>query len=294
MILVTGAGGKTGNAVLRALVAKSVDAHAFVRTEAHIAAIKALGVPRITVGSMADLTALRRAAKAARAVYHICPNVSPFELDFAQAAITTAADSGVRRFVFHSVLHPQVEAMPHHWAKMRVEEALFLSDLDVTILQPAVYMQNILALWSGIVEEGVFRVPYPIQTRLSLVDLDDVAQAAALVLSEPGHVGATYELIGTKPLSQVEIAETLGRALGRSVRVEAETIETWRLRARASGLGDYQCDVLAKMFRYYADNGLVGNPNVLRWLLGRPPTTLAEFAVRAAASQASRLSGKAT
>jgi len=31
------------------------------------------------------------------------------------------------------------------------------------------------------------------------------------------------------------------------------------------------------MFRYYADNGLVGNPQVLRWLLGREPTTLEEF-----------------
>ncbi len=73
----------------------------------------------------------------------------------------------MRRFVYHSVLHPQIEAMPHHWAKMRVEEMLFAAGFDLTILQPTAYMQNILGAWRGIVEDGVFRVPYPVETRLS-------------------------------------------------------------------------------------------------------------------------------
>jgi hypothetical protein len=40
------------------------------------------------------------------------------------------------------------------------------------------------------------------------------------------------------------------------------------------------------MFRAYARDGLKGNPNVLGWLLGRPPTSLAAFAARCAAGQA--------
>ncbi len=67
----------------------------------------------------------------------------------------------------------------------------------MTILQPTAYMQNILAGWRSIVEDGIYRVPYPIDTRISLVDLRDVAEAAARVLTEDGHVGATYELVGT-------------------------------------------------------------------------------------------------
>jgi uncharacterized protein YbjT (DUF2867 family) len=125
--------------------------------------------------------------------------------------------------VYHSVLHPQIEAMPHHWNKMRVEEMLLGSPLDVTILQPAAYMQNILAEWDRMLRSGVYRVPYPVETRLSLVDLDDLAEAAATVLINAGHSGATYELVGTPPISQIEIAETFGKALGRPVRAEAET-----------------------------------------------------------------------
>ena len=82
--------------------------------------------------------------------------------------------------------------MPHHWKKLRVEEMLFESRLPYTILQPATYMQNLLAYWCKIHEEGIFQLPYSVETRLSMVDLNDVAQAAAIVLTEPGHVGATY------------------------------------------------------------------------------------------------------
>ncbi|MBV8538832.1 MAG: NmrA family NAD(P)-binding protein, partial [Alphaproteobacteria bacterium] len=176
-------------------------------------------------------------------------------------------------------LHPQIEAMPHHWQKMRAEELLLEAELDLTILQPTAYMQNLVSGWPEIAGAGIYRVPYPAATRLSLVDLDDVAEAAARVLTEPGHAGATYELVGTLPLSQTEVADTLAEALGRPVRVEAEPIQAWA--ARATGLGSYQRDTLMAMFRHYARHGLAGNPRVLGWLLSRPPATLAEFTRRA-------------
>jgi hypothetical protein len=87
-----------------------------------------------------------------------------------------------------------------------------------------------------------------------------------------------YELVGTAGLSQTEVATVLGRALDRPVRAVAETVEDWC--ARASGLTEDACETLIRMFDYYAAHGLAGNPNVLGWLLGRAPTTLAEFAAR--------------
>ena len=51
-------------------------------------------------------------------------------------------------------------------------------------------------------------------------------------------------------------------------------------------MDDYQLETLAKMFQAYARDGLCGNPNVLGWLLQRPPTSLAAFAARMAAAQA--------
>src|ERR1700682_684450 len=282
MILVTGAGGKTGKAVLNALVARGAAVRAFVRNAVHHAALKAIGVHDVEVGEMDDPHAWSQAVRGTSAVYHICPNVSPHDLPFAKALVAAAATRGIRRFVYHSALHPQIEAMPHHWAKLRVEEMLFSSELDVTILQPTAYMQNSLAEWDRMIGDGIYRVPYPVETKLSLVDLDDVAEAAAVVLTEGGHSGATYELVGIAPMSQIEIAETFGHALQRAVRAEAEPIEVWNHRARNAGTGDYQRETLTKMFQAYARDGLKGNPNVLGWLLKRPPTSLAAFAARMA------------
>ena len=286
MILVTGAGGKTGKAVIKALAARGATVRAFVRSAAHETALTALGVSEIVIGAMDDAHALARAARGVDAIYHICPNVSPHEIVFAKALMAAANDLGVSRLVYHSVLHPQIEAMPHHWQKLRVEEMLLGTALDVTILQPTAYMQNSFGEWERMVSDGIYRVPYPVETRLSLVDLDDVAEAAALVLTDGGHCDATYELVGTPPHNQIEIAETFGRALKKTIRAEAESIESWEQRARGGGMDDYQRETLTKMFRAYARDGFKGNPNVLAWLLGRPPASLAAFAARIAAAQA--------
>jgi NAD(P)H dehydrogenase (quinone) len=286
MILITGAGGKTGKTVLKALVARGAPVRAFVRSSAHEAALRTMGVSEVVAGEMADPRSLSEAMRGTDAVYHICPNVSPHEVAFAKALIAAATNIGALRLVYHSVLHPQIEAMPHHWNKLRVEEMLLSSALDITILQPTAYMQNSLAEWDRMVSDGIYRVPYPIETRLSLVDLDDVAEAAAVVLTSDSHSGASYELVGTPPLSQIEIAQIFGHALNKAVRAEAETVEAWEQRARSAGMDDYSRETLIKMFRAYARDGLKGNPNVLGWLLGRPPTSFASFAVRMTAAQA--------
>ncbi len=114
-------------------------------------------------------------------------------------------------------------------------------------------------------------------TRLSLVHLADVAQLAARVLTEPGHAGATYELVGTDPLAQTEVAAQLAAALGYQVRAEEISLEKWREQSEADGMASYTIDSLMRMFRYYADFGFAGNPRVLTWLLGREPRTLADF-----------------
>jgi uncharacterized protein YbjT (DUF2867 family) len=279
MILLTGAGGKTGRAVIKALVAKGECVHAFVHRDHQVSAARAIGAKEVSVGSLADVDSLIRAAAGVQGIYHICPNVSPAEVSYGKAVVDAALACGVKRVAFHSVLHPQIEAMPHHWDKLRVEELLLQSGLDVTILQPASYMQNILGGWRSIME-GVYRIPYPVETRLSLVDLEDVAEVAALVLSELGHVGATYELVGAAPLSQVEIAWVLSQTIGRPVRAEPQSLDTWEARVRADGIGDYECNTLVKMFRYCGDFGMTGNSNLLRWLLKRAPTSLTDFAAK--------------
>ena len=282
MILVSGAAGKTGRAVIRALVAKGENVRALVRRPEQTELLEKVGAREVVVGDMRVQATMDRAAEGVRAVYHICPNVSPDEVAIGQIAIAAARAAGVEHFCYHSVLHPQVEAMPHHWEKMRVEAHLFESGLRYTILQPTAYMQNVLAHWDQILERGTYPVPYAVETRLSLVDLEDVAKAAAIVLTEPGHAGATYELVGEGAMTQIEVAEVLSRQLGRPVHAEVVPLNVWEQRARAAGSGDYQVETLIKMFRYYERYEFWGNPRVLGWLLRRPPTTFATFVERAA------------
>jgi uncharacterized protein YbjT (DUF2867 family) len=285
MILVTGAAGKTGRALIRALAAKGESVRAVVhrREQAHL--VEEVGAQQVVVGDMRLQATMERAAEGARAIYHICPNVHQEEVAIGRAAIAAARSARMQHFVYHSVLHPQIEALPHHWLKMRVEEQLFQSGLNYTVLQPAAYMQNVLSQWEHVLEHGIYSVPYSVETQLGMVDLEDVAEAAAAVLTEPGYEAATYELAGAEALTQSEVAGILGQQLGRPVRAEVVALEIWEKRARASGLGNYQVETLVKMFRYYERYGFWGNPRVLTWLLGRPPTTFAAFAGRVAQEQ---------
>lgn len=280
MILITGAGGKTGRAIIRALIAKGATVRALLHRPEQATSIQDLGTLEITVGDMRDQAAMEQAARGARAIYHICPNVNPDEVSIGQVVIAAARSAGIERLVYHSVLHPQTEAIPHHWHKLRVEERLFESGLDYTILQSAAYMQNVLAQWDPMMEQGIYPVPYAIETRLGMVDLEDVAQAAAVVLTESGHVGATYELAGPGVLSQAEVANILSQKLRRPVRAQVMPLDEWERQARTGGMGDYAIETLLKMFRYYERYGFWGNPRVLTWLLGRSPTTFMAYVER--------------
>jgi NAD(P)H dehydrogenase (quinone) len=233
----------------------------------------------VFVGDLRDPSAAEQAAKGVRAIYHIAPNVNPDEVSIGRNAIAAAQSRGLEHFVFHSVFHPQVEAMPHHWLKARVEELLFRSGLPYTILQPTMYMQNMLGSWDQILG-GRYPVPYASETRLSLVDLDDVAQGAAIVLTQSGHADETIEMVGTPAMTQVQIAEALSEQLGHPVVAESVPLERWEQRSRASGMGEYQISTLLKMFSYYEAYGFTGSPNALRALLQREPTSLRDFLQR--------------
>jgi NAD(P)H dehydrogenase (quinone) len=277
MILLTGASGKTGRTLVKVL-SKAESVCAFVHREEHISILKSLGAEKVIVGDIHDHAAIRSSMQGARSVYHICPNMSPDEAVIGKSVIDEARMARVEQFIYHSVLHPQTEKMTHHWQKLRVEEMIFESGLPFTILQPAPYMQNLLAGWKSIIEDGVLHVPYSVNSKFSFVDLEDVAEAARIVLTGPDHINAIYELAGTVPMSLVEVAGIFGRVLNRNVRAEKEGIGDWRL--RAEGLSEYAMENLVRMFEYYDQWGLAGNPNVLRWLMNRQPASFEAFVYR--------------
>jgi NAD(P)H dehydrogenase (quinone) len=277
MLLITGASGKTGKALIRAL-SKVESVCAFVHRDEQAQVAKSLGAEKVIVRDLRDEGAIRSAMLGVRAIYHICPNMNPDEAVIGTLVIDAARETGVEQFVYHSVLHPQTEKMQHHWAKLRVEEMIVESGLPFTILQPAPYMQNLLASWRSIVEDGVLRIPYSVHSQFSFIDLEDLAEAARTVLTESNHTNATYELAGTPPMSHLEVAGIFGRVFNREVRAEKEEIGDWRL--HANGMSEYTVESLVKMFEYYDQWGLVGNPNALKWILKREPTSFESFVQR--------------
>jgi len=282
MLLILGAGGKTGQAVIRALATRGAPVRALAHHETQVAPLRALGAGEVVVGDLRDPSALAAAMAGIEAVYYICPAVQPDEAEIGRGVIAAAQATGVPRLVLHSVMHPQISALPHHAHKLQVEDALIQSGLSFTILQPSSYMQNILEGWERIATQGVYASLYGLDARMTLVDLDDVGDVAARVLTEAGHEAATYELSGPEVLTAATMAATLSARLGRPVTAVAVPSEQWEARARAGGLDDYAVATLATMFRYYAHHGFAGNPRVLELLLGREPTNFAAFVARTA------------
>jgi uncharacterized protein YbjT (DUF2867 family) len=223
MILVTGASGKTGKATIKTL-SKVESVCAFVRDEKHVEILKSLGAEKVIVGDLLDKSALLSATKNIRAIYHICPNMNPHEMEIGKNVLDSAKQNRVEHFIYHSVLHPQIEVMNHHWQKMRVEEMIFESGISFTILQPAPYMQNLLANWKSILEEGILQVPYSVESKFSFLDLEDLAEVAKIVLTQANHKNSIYELASTNPMSHIEVAEIFSQALNRKVKAEKK----WR------------------------------------------------------------------
>ncbi|MBK8903300.1 MAG: NmrA family NAD(P)-binding protein [Anaerolineaceae bacterium] len=279
MILVTGAAGKTGLAVLAALKQRGATTRAFVKDDEQILSVRQAGATEVVVGDLLDADVWRLATTAVSHIYHIGPNMHPKEVRMGQLMVAAARASNCQ-VVYHSVVHPQIWKMPHHWSKLKVENFLFSSGLSFTVLRPTSYMQNLLPYLPAMQNDGILPVPYPAATRLSLVDLHDVATVAAKMLTEPDHKYATYELAGTEPLSQTAVADTFSMVLQRPVEVRPVSLETWQAQARTYGMANETIAMASSMFAYYAQSGMTGNPQVLRFLLGHEPTSLADFIKR--------------
>jgi uncharacterized protein YbjT (DUF2867 family) len=280
MILVTSGAGLTGRTVIRAMSAAGHRVRALIRRPEQERTVREAGAGEAVTGDLRDPATLNRAAAGARAVYHICPRMSVDEPAIGRAMIAAATAAGVGHFVFHSAIHSLLRDMPHHGNKLEVEQAVIESPLDYTILQPARYMQNTLVEWRSIAERGVYGVAYSPDARMCLVDLEDVAAVAARVVGNAAHFGATYNLDGAEALSAAEEAHILGAMLGRDVVARRISAEEWR-RGVETIRTPSQIDYLLRMFAYYDRHGLrPGNPNVLRWLLGREPTSYRQFVSR--------------
>src|SRR5919202_2519379 len=193
MLLVTEATGTTGSEVLRALKDREVPARALVRDETQAHNLRAHGFEPVT-GDLGDPRTLKPALEGVERAYLVSP-AGPMQSELEQTFLETAKEAGVKHIVKLSMIGASPEA-PLRFARThgKVEQALRESGLAWTLLRPTGFMQNTLS-WGARVLDGTFYSPVP-DAAFSIVDARDVAEVAAVALTEDGHEGNAYGLSG--------------------------------------------------------------------------------------------------
>jgi uncharacterized protein YbjT (DUF2867 family) len=270
-ILAVGAVGKFAGLVVPALAERGVKVRGLVRDARQGEAARKSGATEIAIGDLRDRASLDAALKGVDAIFYIAPAFLPDEAEIGKGMVDSAERAGVRRFVFSSVIHPILSALGNHAQKAPVEEAVLTSSMEYTFLHPTVFFQNFTEAWPKILETGVLAEPWSVDTRFSRVDYRDVAEAAAIALTEDRLLYGTFELCAEGWLDRKDVAAIIGEVLGRPIK--AERIDS-TMAAAGTGPG---APALKKMFDWYDKRGLMGSDLTLRAILGREPRTLHTF-----------------
>ena len=120
-----------------------------------------------------------------------------------------------------------------------------------TLLRPTGFMQNTLA-WGTRVLDGTFYSPVP-DAAFSIVDARDVAEVAAVALTEDGHEGKAYGLSGPEAVSYRDQAKRVFAAAGREIEVEEIPVETLKRELVRAGVPPWNAEGLEELFEVYAE-----------------------------------------
>ncbi|WP_123417531.1 NmrA/HSCARG family protein [Pseudomonas brassicacearum] len=265
-ILVVGAAGETAGLVIPVLIERGAVVRGLVRKPEQVPRAKARGAAEVAIGDLTDPESLNAALVGIEGVFHIGPVFAPDEVQMGLNMIQAAQRAGVETFVFSSVIHPILD-LPNHAAKAPVERALVSSKMKYTILHPTMLFQNYAQSWRKILERGVLAEPWAPQTRFSRVDYRDVAEVAAIALTEDRLAYGTFELCAPGTQSRFEVAVILSEVLGKNIGVG--TIDRAML---TNSPGD-----MISMFAHYDHAGLLGSALPLQTILGREPRTLRAY-----------------
>lgn len=275
-VLMIGATGRFAGHVLPELKRRGIKVRALVRSRDAEFTARARGADETVLGDLEDARCLISAAVGADGVFHIGPAFAPREADMGVTMVEAARAAGVRKFVFSSVIHPSISRLSNHAAKRPVEEALYESGMNFTVLQPASFMQNIEAGWKQIMRTGRFALPYSQRAKVCYVDYRDVAEAAALAFAVDRFDYGTFELSAPGMFSRVEVAAMMTEALGLYIEPGEIDFDEWANAARIPE-GPIRSGY-KRMYADYNQYGLHGgNPLVLQAILGREPRTLRQF-----------------
>ena len=281
MIVIVGASGAVGMPTLRHLVKMDNDVRVLSSNEKSAERLHELGAAEVVVGDFRASADVAKALSGAQSVMLVSPRFTEDEAEIGIGVVEAAQSAGIEHFVYSSAFHPQLRKMDHHWAKLRIEEAVVESGLEFTILQPSMFMQNMRIEWFEIAENGIYPRPYSTERKMSLIDTEDLGEALARVLTDPKLRGGTHELCSDDRLTHTEMAEILTEELGRPVRAEIRSTEKWTDWAKGRGWAPWSIQAYLKMCAHYDAHGYPGgNALALRAILGREPGGFRGFAKR--------------
>ena len=272
MILVTGATGNVGGAVVEYLLAAGVEVRALSRdpTRARLP-----GAVQVVAGDLARPETLPAVLDGVRAVFL-------FPVTEAVAGVVEAAKrAGVQHIV---VLSSAAVVMGDNAIGRRhatVEREVADSGIGWTFVRPGMFMANALQWAESVRTEGVVRAPYG-ESTAAPVDEWDIGAVAATALLRPEHQGASYLLTGPESLTVAQRVQVIGSVLGRPIRFE----ELSPAAARQAMLGSVPVEVVDALFEYFAASN--GRPAevlpTVQQVTGRPARTFAQWVTRHAAA----------
>jgi uncharacterized protein YbjT (DUF2867 family) len=288
MILVTGATGNVGSALVSALAERGSGVRAFARDRARL---ERLDASEVAVGDWDDRPSVAAAFEGAEAVFVMVPGIG---VEHAALAVELATEAGVERVVLLSSYNVLGDPMPAmgRWHHQR-EQLVADSGIPFTILRPGGYMTNAFE-WVDTIGEGGYVLDPVGPGRAALIDPADIAAVAALALTEDGHDGRRYVLTGDEPLTVAEQVAILGEAIGRRIEVRTTASAEEALRFRyPDGAPPALADALLEGLTLMRADTEGFRTETAAELLGRRPTTFRQWCERNAPAYRSALEGRA-
>lgn len=275
MIVVTGATGQLGSRIVRHLLTRlpASEVAVSVRDPARASDLATLGV-RVRRGDLTAPETLDVAFEGATQLLLVSAGTTgPEGLAQHVAGIDAAARAGVGRIVYTSHQAASAESlfapMPDHAA---TEQHLAAVAPTSTVLRNGFYASTVPLLLGRAVETG--ELVAPADGPVSWTAHEDLAEAAAIILTGEPHPGATPPLTATEQLDLADVAGVLGDLLGRPVRRVVVDDEEWRAGLVARGVPEEQADLLLGLFLASRRGEFAAAGTDLTDLLGRPTTPL--------------------
>ena len=276
-ILVTAAGGQLGHLVIEALLDRGVAPESIVagaRTTSKVADLAERGIRAVRLDYMAPDT-VAAALEGVDTVLLISGSEPGKRYEGHKNVIDAAEAAGIAKLVYTSLAHADSTDFvlaPEHKA---TEEALAASDVPSVVLRNNWYTENYTPDALRAAETGVIAASVADAT-VAAASRADYAEAAAVVLTQDGHLGRTYELSGDTAVSYADIAAASAEALGREVAYVPVSRAQLEAALTEAGLDAGTVGFVAEMEAGIARGVLSDADPTLARLLGRPTTPVAE------------------